>query len=598
MPNQVATVRLRLLVNVRVLLVVILWAALPRSVAAQPTTVGGDSFELVATRVGPQLFLLVSDSGGRIYAGNNSNDVAGIPVQRFDPSAKAFRDFGPPVGDADGMTFGGAAVLVADQDQGIMKVPVANPAGAFLFRAGVAQGPFGSPFAYRPSDGHIFAGEWPDNSIREYDSSGALVATYPVAKGVETMVFDPGSGRIYYADFGSEVRSFDPATGLDSHIGFSSGVIDGGLFYDSLTGLVFVGTANATNPGLVELIDPATHTTTLFATGFSGCTGILRDPVSGDLYFLDGGAHPSTGRSDLYRLKSRFIPPARIRLTPESAINRVNSSHSLQATVEGDHPLENVPVIFDVTTGPNSGRSGTVMTDAAGRAAFSYIGTGGEGLDELVASFVSSDGRTIVSNTVQKRWVIPRVQGLILPSLLTGGCQTGTGTVTLEYPAPAGGVTVLLSTTTAGATIVPSLKFPAGIIKKTFKISTSAVLTMQSGEVQAGIDLQSRTAALAIRPIGIKSLVLSPNPVVGGNPATGTVTLQCAAAPGDVFVALSSTIPSVAQPTVAGITIPQGTRTGIFTVSTNAVAATTTASIKAVTKPGAVSKSAKLKVTR
>ena len=178
---------------------------------------------------------------------------------------------------------------------------------------------------------------------------------------------------------------------------------------------MFVGTANSANPGRVELIDPATHTTTLFATGFSGCTGILREPISGDLYFLDGGAHPSTGRSHLYRLRSRFIPPARIQLTPESAINLVNTSHSLQATVEGDHPLENVAVTFEVTTGPNSGISATVMTDAAGRAAFTYVGAGGEGLDELMASFVSSDGRTIVSNIAQKRWVIPRYRRSACP---------------------------------------------------------------------------------------------------------------------------------------------------------------------------------------
>jgi hypothetical protein len=586
--------------NVGILTAVVLWTVLASSAAAQPVTVDGEAFELVATRIGPQLFLLVSDSRGRIYAGNNSNDVTGVPVQRFDPSASAaaFKDFGPPVGDADGMAFAAAAVLVADQDQGIMRIPVSSPGGASLFLPGVAQGPFGSPFAYRPSDGHIFAGEFPAASIRQYDSSGVLVATHPVTQPVETMVLDPVSGRIYYASFSSEVRSFDPATGVDSHVGFSSGVIDGGLFYDSLTGLLFVGTANSTNPGRVELIDPATHTTTLFATGFSGCTGILREPISGDLYFLDGGAHPSTGRSHLYRLKSRFIPPARIQLTPESAIGLVNLTHSLQATIEGDHPLEDVAVTFEVTTGPNHGTSAIVMTDATGRAAFSYAGTGGEGLDEVMASFVSSDGRTIVSSIAQKRWVIPRVQTLIVPSPLTGGCQTGKGTITLEYPAPPDGVTVSLSTTTPGATVPASVKFPAGVIKKTFKISTSAVLALQSGEVRARIGAESTAAPLALRPIGVQSLGLTPNPVVGGNSVTGTVMLQCAATSGDVFVALSSTMPSVAQPAVAGITIPQGSTTGVFTVSTSPVAATITPSVTAGTSPDAMSKSAKLKVLR
>jgi hypothetical protein len=578
-----------------ILSVGVLWT-FATSVAAQPATVDGDTFELVATRPGPQLFLLVSDGRGRIYAGNNSNNPTGIPVQRFDPAGElGFKDFGPPVGDADGMAFGDAAVLVADLDRGIVRVPLSNPAGAIVVLPGVAQGLYGSPFVYRPSDGHIFAGEYPQTIVREYDTAGSLVATYQLAQPVETMVLDPDTGRIYYAAFGTEVRSFDPVTRLDAHVGFSSGVIDGGLYYDTLTGFVFVGTANATNPGLVEIIDPETHTTTLFATGFSGCTGILRDPISGDLYFLDGGAHPSTGRSDLYRLKSQFIPPARVQIAPESAIRRVNSSHSLTATVEGDQPLENVAVTFDITAGPNIGSSATVLTDSTGRAVFSYAGTGGEGLDEIVASFVASNGKTILSNAAEIRWVVPRIQRLTVPALLTGGCQTGTGSVTLEYPAPVGGVTVFLSTAIPGASVPSSVKFAAGVIKKKFKISTSALPTRQSGAIEARLDAQLTTAPMAIRPIGVQSLALSPNPVVGGNPVTGTVTLQCAA-PGDVFVALSSNAPAVAQPTVDHISIPKGIKSGTFTVSTTPVTVTSKASIKAVTVPDALSATATLKV--
>jgi hypothetical protein len=573
----------------------VLWTTFAMTAAAQPVTVDGEPFDLVATRVGPQLFLLGSDSQGRIYAGNNSNEPQGIPVQRFSPSGPLiFKDFGPAVGDADGMAITGTSVLVADVDRGIIHVPLNNPSGASVIVPGVAGNMQGSPFVYRASDGHIFIGAYPSATIREYDASGSLIATYPVTRPVETMVLDPDSGRIYYADFAGEVRSFNASTGLDAHVGFSSGVIDGGLFYDRLTGLIFVGTANATNPGRVEIIDPATHATTLFATGFSGCTGILRDPVSGDLYFLDGGAHPSTGQSRLYRLKSRFIPPARIALTPASGINQVNSSQSLTATIEGHHPLENVAVTFEVAAGPNAGISATVMTDAAGRAVFSYVGTS-EGLDEVVASFEASEGATVVSEAAEIRWVIPRIQKLTIASLLTGGCQTGNGTVTLEYPAPTGGLTVLLSTTTPGTTVPASLQFAAGVLKKSFKLFTSTVPTLESGEVQARLGAQLKTAPVSVRPIGVQSVAISPNPVVGGNQATGTVKLQCAA-PADIIVTLSSTVPAVAQPSAPGITVPQGANTGVFTVLTTPVTATTTASIKAVTVPDALSKSAKLKV--
>jgi len=403
---------------------------LASSANAQPTTVGGDSFELVASKAGPQLFLLAVDQQGRIYAGNNSNNATGIPVQRFNPALFTgipitLEDFGPAVGDADGMAFTGSAIRVADQDQGIIEIPIANPGGAFLRLPGVAVGPFGSPFVYRPSDGHVFAGEGFAPEIREYDASGNLISTHAVGDGVETMAIDPASGKIFYADFSSHVRMFDPATGVDSLVGTSTGVIDGGLFYDTLTGLIFVGTANASNPGLVETIDPTTHTTTLFATGFKGSTGILRDPVSGDLYFLDGGANPSSGKSDLYRLPTRFIPPARIQLTPESATSPLNTVHSLDAVVEGDHPLENVAITFEVISGPNSGVSGIVPTDAVGHATFSYTGGDTPGIDEIVATFVSSEGRTITSNTAQKVWIPMVTIATVDPFAVEAGADRG-----------------------------------------------------------------------------------------------------------------------------------------------------------------------------
>ena len=113
-----------------------------------------------------------------------------------------------------------------------------------------------------------------------------------------------------------------------------------------------------------------------------------------------------TAENRLYRLEARFIPPARIRLTPESATNPVNTMHTLQAAVEGDHPLNNVAVTFTVTAGPNNGTSATAPTDSVGHANFSYVGSGGPGVDSITARFVSSHGMTLVSNTARKEWIV------------------------------------------------------------------------------------------------------------------------------------------------------------------------------------------------
>jgi hypothetical protein len=91
------------------------------------------------------------------------------------------------------------------------------------------------------------------------------------------------------------------------------------------------------------------------------------------------------------------------------------------------------------------------------------------------------------------------------------------------------------------------------------------------------------------------SLTLSPKPVVGGNEVTGTVTLDCDAAPQDLAVALSSTKPAIAQPTVTSLLFPVGTKTLMFSISTSSVNATTSATINASAK--GISKGKKLTVT-
>jgi hypothetical protein len=104
---------------------------------------------------------------------------------------------------------------------------------------------------------------------------------------------------IYYAPYGSQVRALNPATDADVAVGTSSGTIDGGLHFDAISGLLFVGTASGANAGLVEIINPATGGSKVFASGFNGSFGILREPGSGDLFFLEA--------TQLYRLSSASV---------------------------------------------------------------------------------------------------------------------------------------------------------------------------------------------------------------------------------------------------------------------------------------------------
>ncbi len=177
---------------------------------------------------------------------------------------------------------------------------------------------------------------------------------------------------------------------------------------------------------------------------------------------------------------------------------------------------------------------------------------------------------------------------------LAGGCKTPLGRVTLDGKAPAGGLTLALATTNPAAGVPAQVIVPAGYNTATFPVSTTAVTSTQTGTVTATLDGVSKAATLTVRPVGLASLALAPNPVAGPGTVTGTVTLECAAAPGNVTVALSTTTSAVARPTVASLTIPAGSTTGTFSVTTADVAAVSYATIKAVA--GGVTKTVRLTV--
>jgi hypothetical protein len=88
--------------------------------------------------------------------------------------------------------------------------------------------------------------------------------------------------------------------------------------------------------------------------------------------------------------------------------------------------------------------------------------------------------------------------------------------------------------------------------------------------VQLGWKPPAGAAALA-------AIGASPNPVVGGNPSTGTVTLTSGAPGGGAVVALSSNDPSFNVP--ASVTVAQGASSATFPITTVPVAATVSATL-------------------
>jgi len=189
----------------------------------------------------------------------------------------------------------------------------------------------------------------------------------------------------------------------------------------------------------------------------------------------------------------------------------------------------------------------------------------------------------------------PAVSALSLsPATFPGGCKSSKGTVTLSAPAPAGGAVVVLSSTNPVATIPPSVTVPAGQTRASFPVTAPAVSTVKTGTISATYGGQSRSSTLKVRPIGVASLVLSPNPVTGPNRVDGSILLECAATPGPITVQLTSSDSTVAWPNVPSILIPTGAATGRVTLSTADVAATRWVNVKAAA--GGVSQTVRLEV--
>jgi hypothetical protein len=84
------------------------------------------------------------------------------------------------------------------------------------------------------------------------------------------------------------------------------------------------------------------------------------------------------------------------------------------------------------------------------------------------------------------------------PTSVIGGLQTSTGIVALSAPAPAGGATVMLSSSNGAARVPSSVFVPAGATSATFTVNTSIVLLSTSATISASYNGTTRTAGLAV----------------------------------------------------------------------------------------------------
>ncbi|MCW3055935.1 MAG: hypothetical protein JWN14_5105 [Chthonomonadales bacterium] len=177
---------------------------------------------------------------------------------------------------------------------------------------------------------------------------------------------------------------------------------------------------------------------------------------------------------------------------------------------------------------------------------------------------------------------VPLITGLsINPGSVVGG-TTATGTVTLNSTTLAGGAVVSLSSdnTAVAAPAVTTVIVPQGSATATFTINTSGVGALSTANITASLNGSSATAPITVTTPTVLGLTISPTSVRGGQPSTGTVTLTGPAPGGGSIVTLT---PSGSTNAIvpANVIVSAGATSATFTISTNVVATTNTATITA-----------------
>jgi len=173
------------------------------------------------------------------------------------------------------------------------------------------------------------------------------------------------------------------------------------------------------------------------------------------------------------------------------------------------------------------------------------------------------------------------------PTSLLGG-NSSTGTVTLSSAAPTGGTLVGLSSNNAAAQVPVSVTVAAGATTATFTITTSSVSSTATATISAAYNNVIKTATLTVNPLLLQSLTVSPTTVGGGQSASGTVTLNGAAPAGGAVVSVSSNSAAAQVPAGGTVTVPAGSTSVIFPISTSKVSSPITVTISASYNGGTV----------
>ena len=210
-------------------------------------------------------------------------------------------------------------------------------------------------------------------------------------------------------------------------------------------------------------------------------------------------------------------------------------------------------------------------------------------------SFVPKKSRATITGTcggasvsVHFDVLTPGVTAVNLnPATIASG-NVSSGQVSLGYPAGPGGLQVKLTSSNPVANVPATVTVPAGSSSVNFQVGTDLTSTVKTATITAFGGGTSASALLTVQPLALVSVSVNPDQVIGGQSSTGKVNLNGVTLR-DQIVGLTYTGGGISLP--SSVTIPAGSSSATFTVSTSPVGNDTTDLISASSAIGTVSTS-------
>jgi len=225
-----------------------------------------------------------------------------------------------------------------------------------------------------------------------------------------------------------------------------------------------------------------------------------------------------------------------------------------------------VRTVVSLSSSSLSATAPTMVIFPAGSSKASFSVTTTSVTKPVTATVSATLGSVTQSATLSINVLDPILD--VTSSVAVMGGNSNWAYVSLVAPAGPSGVVVFLTSSDRSASVPPKITIGPGLSRAEFGIVTSVVWKPTTVTVTASADGSSQSTKFVIDPPF--QIAVAPEEIVGGNTATGTVTLAGPAPAGGLTFALSTESDGALITAPPSVTIPAGSKSASFSVDSSA----------------------------